>query len=753
MGRMVIGTWVCCIALFGLWCMAESNWESTGVLVLDASRSMQDNDPHNLRGDGEQTFIDLLSSVDGNSLGIVSFGAKARVMKPITAIQRETLKSFKESLPPIDSRAQRTEIGLGMAKGMEVLEGRAGTRYLVVISDGELDRSGRAARRWTRDDELALQELRALYPKLRQENIPVFTIALTEHSRKALAGGAEPQPNAPIPMTAGELLLKEVADSTNGKFYRILRQRDYLDAFLDMFLHVRPPTLYTLPRQADGKFYLNQFDAEAVVIGPRDMVLVTPRGQRFGLGLTSPADSPWVRVYPYQHWALSIISRPFGDLAGYEGVYQTVEQNGNPVQDKKVLVQSAVTLAWERPPKQEYALYEVVHLGVKVHSFGLRNLQEERQLAEFLRGTEIVASFWPPHTPLPVTRRLTAQDGDGQFVFTGAFEETTMEGDYRLEVELLSEQHPGLNRKIGVSFRVGAPYFHFAVMRHGPLAASRALASGNGHAREPVFAGDRVELLAELAGGTAADFRREPTVRAEVWHEGQPWHVFPLQRVNEGETVRYRSQLFTFPSAGAYTVTFRAEGNAMTEVWDDRLISTRSLRVSPVQIVFPGKLTVSPVPWTTGRIMKYVSLVGMALGVAFAAGMVLVGRYLRTPLHGWLLSTGKGTPQLFVLNGNPKGDAWRRLFPRKGATIGTEPHCDYQLDPRETGVEIAAEIYVGPWWDRSGALYLRSFRTPSHVYVNGDEVVGKQEVVLTDGETLEKPVHVRFGGYEMTFDA
>jgi hypothetical protein len=93
-------------------------------------------------------------------------------------------------------------------------------------------------------------------------------------------------------MTAGELLLNEIAESTNGKFYRILRQRDYLDAFLDIFLQVRPPTLYTLPRQADGKFHLNQFDAEAIVIGPRDMILVTPWGQRIGLGLAATAESP-----------------------------------------------------------------------------------------------------------------------------------------------------------------------------------------------------------------------------------------------------------------------------------------------------------------------------------------------------------------------------------------------------------------------------------------------------------------------------
>ncbi|HEX9867371.1 MAG TPA: vWA domain-containing protein [Candidatus Tectomicrobia bacterium] len=753
MRRKAIGTWVYLMALLSLWCVAEGRWESTGVLVLDISRSMQDNDPHNIRSDGEQTFIDLLSSVDGNALGILLFGAKARVIKPITTIERDTLKSLKESLPPIDSKAQRTEIGLGVAKGMEILEGRGGTRYLVVMSDGELDRSGRAAQRQTRDDALALRELQALYPKLRQENILVFTIALTEFSRRALGGGAALQPNTSMGMTAGEVLLKEIADSTNGKFYRILHQRDYLDAFLDIFLHIRPPTLYTLPRHADNKFYLNQFDAEAIIIGPRDMMLVTPSGRRVGLGLALPTDTPWVRVYPYQHWSLAIISRPSGDLSGYEGIYQSVDHNGNPVRDSKVLVHSTITLAWEQPPKQEYALHEVLQLGVKVHSVGVQSSQEDTQLAEFLRGAEIVASVWLPHAPLPMSRRLTPRGVETPFEFTGAFEEITTEGDYRLEVELLSEQFPSLNRKIGTSFKVGSPSFRFAVMRHERSTTSQVLASEDAGAHEPVFAGDRVELLAELVGGTAVDFRREPTVRAEVWRDGQPWQVFPLERVHAGEPVRYRSQLVTLPAAGAYTVTFRAEGNAMAEVWDDRLISTRSVRVSPVQMIYPGKLTVFPAPWSPGRIIMYVSLVGTALGVVVAAGMAFIGQYVRSPLRGWFLSTGQSTPQLFVLNSNPNGAAWRRLFPRKGVTIGTEPHCDYQLDLRETGVEIKAEISVGAWWERSGPLYLRSFRTPGHVLVNGVEVTAKQGVILMEGEVLEKPVHVRFGNYEMTFEA
>lgn len=749
----VVQACVYLVALIGLWGSVEASWESTGVLVLDISRSMQDNDPYNLRSDGEQTFIDLLNSVDGNHLGVVFFGAKARIMKPLTAIQRETIKSLKASLPPIDSRAQRTEIGLGLGKGVEMLEGRGGTRYLVVMSDGELDRSGLANQRWTRDDELALRELRALYPKLRQENIVVFAIGLTEYSRKALAGGVEPRANEPIQMTSGELLLKELADSTQGKFYRILRQRDYLDAFLDIFLHVRPPTLYTLPRQADGNFFLSQFDAEAIIIGPREMVLATPTGQRFGLGLANPADNPWVRIYPYQHWSLAIISRPEGDLAGYEGVYQVIDQHSNPVHDTKVLVHSAVTLAWERPPKQEYALHEVLQLGVKVHSFGRQDLGEDRQLADFLRGAEILASVWPPQAALPTTKRLTPQGDNGQFVFRGVFEETVSEGEYRLDVELLSEQHPSLNRKIGMLFRVGAPYFHFAVVRHGSITPTNILPSGNGTAQESVFVGDRVALVADLAGGTTIDFRREPTVRADIQHEERPWQTLPLERVNEGGTVRYRSQPFALPSAGAYTVTFRAEGNTMTEVWDDRLISTRSLRVSPVQIVFPGKLTVSPAPWTPGRILTYVSLLGLAAGIVVVSGMALMAHYGRSPLHGWLLSSGQGTPQLFVLNGNPQDVPWRRLFPKSAVTVGTAPQCDYQLDPHETAVEVEAEIYVPSWWDRSGALYIRSRKSPSHIYVNGVEIAAREEVVLADGISMEKPVHLRFGRYEMTFDA
>jgi hypothetical protein len=53
MRRRVIGTWVYLMALLILWCVAEGWWESTGVLVLDISRSMQDNDPHSVRSDGE----------------------------------------------------------------------------------------------------------------------------------------------------------------------------------------------------------------------------------------------------------------------------------------------------------------------------------------------------------------------------------------------------------------------------------------------------------------------------------------------------------------------------------------------------------------------------------------------------------------------------------------------------------------------------------------------------------------------------
>jgi len=749
----VVWTWVMLVACFGLVTAAESGWESTGVLVLDISHSMQDNDPHNIRGDGEQTFIDLLSAVDGNQLGIIFFGAKARVMKPITAIQRETVKSLKASLPPIDSRAQRTEIGLGVARGMELLGERGGTRYLVVMSDGDLDRSGRAAKRWTRDDELALRELRALYPKLRQENIPIFTIALTESSRKTLAGGAEPHPGEPVQMTSGEMLLQEMAESTQGKFFRILRQRDYLDAFLDIFLHLRPPTIFTLPRQPDAKFYLSRFDSEAIVIGPRDMVLMTPDAQRIGLGVSLPAGTPWVRVFPYQHWSLAVIARPLDEVGNYEGTYQVVDQAGNPLHDNKVLVNSALALAWDRQPKPEYALYETVPVAIKVHSFGPRSLAEDQQLAEYLQKAEVVASVWAPNSPLPLSQRLTPQGDDGPFVFSGTFAELTTEGTYRLAVELLNEPRPSLNRKMEAVFSVGPPYFHFGITRLGSDPPVRVLGSGKGMSQPPVFAEDRLELVAELSGRMPVDFQHEPTLHGEIVRAGQALQVLPLERMQEGETVRYRSKPFSLSVPGTYGVVFRAEGHTTAEVWDERVISTRSLRTSPMQIVFPGELTVSPIPWTPGRLGKYLAAGVLAMASTIAAGMALLGNFVRTPLHGWLLSTGPGTPQLLVLSGNPHAHRWRRIFPKKRATVGTGPHCDHQLDLRDTGVEVEAEISVGPWWDRSGSLYLRSTRNPSHVSIDGVEVTAKEAVVLMDGMALEKPARIQFGHCEMTFDA
>ena len=96
--------------------------ESGGITIpsLDISRSMQDNDLQNILSEGEQTFIDLLNSVDGNALGILLFGAKARVMKPITTIQRDTLNKSQ-------SRASRRSIARQSARRL-ALASRRGWR-------------------------------------------------------------------------------------------------------------------------------------------------------------------------------------------------------------------------------------------------------------------------------------------------------------------------------------------------------------------------------------------------------------------------------------------------------------------------------------------------------------------------------------------------------------------------------------------------------------------------------------------------
>ena len=158
------------------------------------------------------------------------------------------------------------------------------------MSYGELDRSGRAAQRRTRDDELALSELRALLPQVApQENILVFTIAphrvlpakrwrgrraSTQHAHSDDSWRADCRKRSPTARTASSIVFSG-------------NETTLMHSSTSSCRCALQPS-HTSPRQADGRLYLNQFDAEATVIGPRDMILVTPRGQRFGLGLAAP---------------------------------------------------------------------------------------------------------------------------------------------------------------------------------------------------------------------------------------------------------------------------------------------------------------------------------------------------------------------------------------------------------------------------------------------------------------------------------
>ena len=175
----------------------------------------------------------------------------------------------------------------------------------------------------------------------------------------------------------------------------------------------------------------------------------------------------------------------------------------------------------------------MLHLGVKVHSFGSRNLQEDTQLAEFLKGTEIVASFWLPQC---TACRFQAAERTGRGrtirVHRSVRRDCYAEGDYRLEVELLSEQHPSLNRKIGTS----------ASRSVHPISTSLSCAMDHSpppRCSHPAMIGPKSRSLPATASSSWPSSQVAPwsifvvsrLYEPSVWRDDRPRQMLPLERV------------------------------------------------------------------------------------------------------------------------------------------------------------------------------------------------------------------------------
>ncbi|MDF2662653.1 MAG: putative calcium-activated chloride channel protein 1 [Paenibacillus sp.] len=153
---------------------ADADQKMDAVLAMDASTSMNDSDRNKVANEAMKLFVDM-ASISGDKIGVLSYTDQImREKAPLTinsAKDKEELKSFIDQL----SRGPYTDIAVGVAEAVKILErGKDPGRHplIVLLSDG--NNSLNKGRTQQQSD----QELQAAVKKAKDLGIPIYTIGL-----------------------------------------------------------------------------------------------------------------------------------------------------------------------------------------------------------------------------------------------------------------------------------------------------------------------------------------------------------------------------------------------------------------------------------------------------------------------------------------------------------------------------------------------------------------------------------------------
>ncbi len=108
------------------------------VIALDTSRSMlvQDVKPDRLSR-AKREVRGLLDRLRGDRAALLAFSGDVREVAPLTH-DRDTIKSFIDTLSPGDNLRGGTDLGAAIDKALELFDGRTGAHEaIVLVTDGE----------------------------------------------------------------------------------------------------------------------------------------------------------------------------------------------------------------------------------------------------------------------------------------------------------------------------------------------------------------------------------------------------------------------------------------------------------------------------------------------------------------------------------------------------------------------------------------------------------------------------------------
>lgn len=183
------------------------------VFVLDASGSMEDTDPDNLRFDATKLFLGLLAN-DGNYVGSVVFSTDIIKTTDIKLVNGTTDKNNIENDIESCKVGGWTGIGTALDKGIDMLNDKGNKdlpSVIILLSDGKSELGNE-------DDLNECNELKAkAINNARKNNIKIYTVGLNSDD------GADMKE------------LKQISDATSGKCEEVKSAADLKNVFAEFY--------------------------------------------------------------------------------------------------------------------------------------------------------------------------------------------------------------------------------------------------------------------------------------------------------------------------------------------------------------------------------------------------------------------------------------------------------------------------------------------------------------------------------------
>lgn len=207
---MVLAAIVVCLGLNKV--HAEPYDNINVVFVLDRSYSMNATDKNNIVEDLLELFANLAFNPRVKT-GVVVYNDTAEIINPLMRLHDENAKiEFRRNIAFIN-RTGRTDTGLGLKKGWEILNTAAANQQslIILITDGEIDINP-LGKRQVMD---SLNDIAYVVGEAKTKQIPIYTIAMGNSFDHAQ--------------------LKDISQKTNASFRVIEKPQDMPEIIGDIF--------------------------------------------------------------------------------------------------------------------------------------------------------------------------------------------------------------------------------------------------------------------------------------------------------------------------------------------------------------------------------------------------------------------------------------------------------------------------------------------------------------------------------------